>query len=312
MSTAAQRSSRDALRGGDVASVIVPQYGLDDRTFQKHAEKLVPLIQDAGAAALIAGDSRVAGRVKADGLHVTGNAAELAEAIEKFAPKLIVGGGNATDRHHALEIGEVRPDYIFFGKLDGDIKPEAHPKNVALGRMVGLDDRDSLHRHGRHGSGIGARRRRKRSGVRGVAAGGFRRAGTGAGRSLPRVNAFLTKKRHGLRIEIALHRPIPPARPFEHVSSAAVWPPSLAAGPRYCPLAAGAGQRSSASRARGPAAGLTRQADRPFQRPGRCEPSDGVGVFDRMGAKLPDLPPEKPITRGRSTRPTAPFSAAII
>ena len=37
-----------ALRGGDVASVIVPQYGLDDHTFQKHAEILVPLIQDAG------------------------------------------------------------------------------------------------------------------------------------------------------------------------------------------------------------------------------------------------------------------------
>ncbi|QRM44263.1 thiamine phosphate synthase [Rhizobium sp. BG4] len=123
----------DALKGGDVASVIVPQYGLDDGVFQKHAEKLVPIIQDAGAAALIAGDSRIVGRAKADGLHLTGPAAEIAEAIDKYADKLIVGGGNATDRHNALEIGEERPDYIFFGKLDGDIKPEAHPKNVALG-----------------------------------------------------------------------------------------------------------------------------------------------------------------------------------
>ncbi len=123
----------DALKGGDVASVIVPQYGLDAGTFQKHAEKLVPVIQNAGAAALIAGDSRVVGRSKADGMHLTGSAAEIAEAIEKSAGKLIVGGGNATDRHTALEIGEERPDYIFFGKLDGDIKPEAHPKNVALG-----------------------------------------------------------------------------------------------------------------------------------------------------------------------------------
>jgi thiamine-phosphate pyrophosphorylase len=123
----------DALRGGDVASVILPRYGLDENAFQKHAEALVPIIQSAGAAALIAGDSRVAGRAKADGLHVTGNAETLAEAVEKFTPKLIVGGGNAADRHHALEMGEVRPDYIFFGKLDGDIKPEAHPKNLALG-----------------------------------------------------------------------------------------------------------------------------------------------------------------------------------
>ncbi|WP_117191837.1 thiamine phosphate synthase [Rhizobium terrae] len=131
----AEQASRleEALSGGDVASVIVPQYGLDDQAFQKRAEMLVPIIQAAGAAALIAGDSRVAGRVKADGLHMAGTLADLEEAIEKFVPKMIVGAGGAADRHQALEIGELRPDYIFFGKLDGDIKPEAHPKNTALG-----------------------------------------------------------------------------------------------------------------------------------------------------------------------------------
>ncbi len=123
----------DALRGGDVASVILPQYGTSDALFQKRAERLVPIVQDAGAAALIAGDTRVAGRAKADGLHLSGSVEELAEAIEKFTPKLIVGSGTAADRHTALEVGELRPDYIFFGKLDGDIKPEAHPKNLALG-----------------------------------------------------------------------------------------------------------------------------------------------------------------------------------
>jgi thiamine-phosphate pyrophosphorylase len=122
-----------ALAGGDVASVIVPQYGLDDQAFQKRAEALVELIQAAGAAALISGDSRVAGRIKADGLHLGGDLTELGEAIEKFVPKMIVGTGGAGDRHQALAIGEHRPDYIFFGKLDGDIKPEAHPKNLALG-----------------------------------------------------------------------------------------------------------------------------------------------------------------------------------
>ena len=123
----------DALKGGDVASVILPQYGLDDRQFQELAERLVPVIQEAGAAALVVDNSRVAGRAKADGLHVSGPVAELAEAVDKHAPKLIVGGGNAKERHVALEIGEIQPDYIFFGKLDGDIKPEAHSKNLALG-----------------------------------------------------------------------------------------------------------------------------------------------------------------------------------
>ncbi|AYD02122.1 thiamine phosphate synthase [Neorhizobium sp. NCHU2750] len=122
----------EALSGGDVASVMLPQYDLDDQAFQKRAEVLVSIIQDAGAAAIISGDSRVAGRAKADGLHLAGSLEELGEAIEKFTPKLIVGAGGASERHTALEIGELRPDYIFFGRFDGDIKPEAHPKNVAL------------------------------------------------------------------------------------------------------------------------------------------------------------------------------------
>ena len=129
---AAARMIGEALKGGDVASVILPQYGMDDTQFQKLAEKVVPLIQQAGAAALVAGDSRVAGRAKADGLHIVGGIEDLGEAIDKHAPKLIVGGGNAQDRHRALEIGDLQPDYVFFGKLDGDIKPEAHPKNLAL------------------------------------------------------------------------------------------------------------------------------------------------------------------------------------
>ena len=122
-----------ALAGGDVASVIIPQYDLNDGAFQKLAERIVPAVQSAGAAALISGDSRVAGRVKADGLHVAGSLAEFEEALEKQTDNFVVGGGSAKDRHGALEIGESRPDYIFFGKFDGDIKPEAHPKNVALG-----------------------------------------------------------------------------------------------------------------------------------------------------------------------------------
>ena len=71
-----------ALKGGDVASVILPQYGLSDGDFQSHAEALVPVIQAAGAAALLAGDTRVAGRAKADGLPV--NAAQERIRLDIF------------------------------------------------------------------------------------------------------------------------------------------------------------------------------------------------------------------------------------
>ncbi|MEQ8306265.1 MAG: thiamine phosphate synthase [Hoeflea sp.] len=122
----------DALRGGDVASVIIPQHGLDDKSFQRRCEALIPLVQAAGAAALVAGDTRVAGRVRADGLHLEAGIEAMGEAVARHAPALIVGGGNARERHAALAIGEAQPDYVIFGSVSGDIKPEPHPKNLAL------------------------------------------------------------------------------------------------------------------------------------------------------------------------------------
>lgn len=122
----------DALRGGDVASVIIPQHSLDEKSFQKRCEALIPVIQAAGAAALVAGDTRIAGRVRADGLHIEVGPTAMAEAVQQHAPGLIVGGGNARERHAALSIGEAQPDYVMFGSVNGDIKPEPHPKNIAL------------------------------------------------------------------------------------------------------------------------------------------------------------------------------------
>src|SRR5690606_25696275 len=112
-----------ALSGGDVASVILDTGDLDEATFQATAEKAVPIIQENGAAALILNDTRIAGRVGADGIHIEGKVADLAEAIEKHTPKMIVGTGNFRDRHSAMEIGELQPDYVFFGKIGADNKP---------------------------------------------------------------------------------------------------------------------------------------------------------------------------------------------
>lgn len=126
------RLMADALSGGDVASVILPQRAMDESLFQKVCSVTVPIVQAAGAAALVAGDSRIAGRVKADGMFISGGSADIADAIERHAPAMIIGGGNARDRHSALAIGEAAPDFIFFGGLDRDIKPEPHGKNVAL------------------------------------------------------------------------------------------------------------------------------------------------------------------------------------
>ncbi|WAJ30400.1 thiamine phosphate synthase [Antarcticirhabdus aurantiaca] len=129
----AEQRLKAALSGGDVASVILAGAGLDEARFQAAAERLVPLIQEAGAAAIVADDTRCAGRVKADGIHLTaGDAEELAETVKRFSPKLIVGGSGFETRHEALDAGEALPDYLFFGRFAGDTDEAPHRKTLDM------------------------------------------------------------------------------------------------------------------------------------------------------------------------------------
>jgi thiamine-phosphate pyrophosphorylase len=92
------------------------------------------LAQENGVAVVIAGDSRVAGRVQADGIHLEVRKDELAETIDRLQGRMMVGAGGAKTRDDALELGEVRPDYLFFGRFGYDKTPEPHPRNLTLGR----------------------------------------------------------------------------------------------------------------------------------------------------------------------------------
>ncbi|MBS3647727.1 thiamine phosphate synthase [Pseudaminobacter sp. 19-2017] len=123
----------EAVAGGDVASLIIPQHG-DEASFQAFAAPIVRIAQEAGLAAIIVDDTRVAGRVGADGVHIQAGKEDLADAIERWGGKLIVGAGGAASRDDALELGELQPDYMFFGRPGFDTKPEPHPRNLALGK----------------------------------------------------------------------------------------------------------------------------------------------------------------------------------
>ena len=121
-----------ALAGGDVASLIIATSSPDPGALQRLAEALVPVAQARGVAALIHNDSRVAGRVAADGVHVDSSNADLKIAAETFRPRGIVGAGGVTSRHDAMLAGESDPDYVFFGRLDGDTRPEIFEKALDL------------------------------------------------------------------------------------------------------------------------------------------------------------------------------------
>jgi thiamine-phosphate pyrophosphorylase len=118
----------EALSAADVAAVLL---AIEDASEQL-LQPLVQITQLAGAAALITDDTRLAGHVKADGVHVGGGFENLRLAIESFKPKRIVGVGNVQSRHAALEAGELDVDYLFFGRPHGDTHDAPHPKALEL------------------------------------------------------------------------------------------------------------------------------------------------------------------------------------
>lgn len=124
---------RAAAAAGDIASLILPADPQDEAAFQAFAEEIVPIAQAAGIAAIVADDTRIAGRVGADGIHIQSGKSELGETIERQQGRMIVGAGGATTRDDALELGEMQPDYVFFGRFGYDNKPEPHRRNIALG-----------------------------------------------------------------------------------------------------------------------------------------------------------------------------------
>ena len=117
----------EALAAGDVAAVLIASEADADLI-----GALVPIIQERSAAALVAGDTRLAGHVRADGVHIEGGIEELRLAVQSFRPKRIVGAGNLHSRHAAMDAGELDVDYLFFGRPHGDTHDAPHPKALEL------------------------------------------------------------------------------------------------------------------------------------------------------------------------------------
>ncbi len=126
------RALSDALAGGDVASLIVTAPAGDPTGLQKAAETLIPVARARDIAVVIHNDIRTAARAKADGVHMDTGLSDLAEAVSKRRRDSIVGAGGIRTRDDAMELGEAEPDYLFFGRLDGDFEPEIHGTALEL------------------------------------------------------------------------------------------------------------------------------------------------------------------------------------
>jgi len=115
-----------------VASLIVTLDTPDPRALQDLAEAIVPVAVRRGVATLVHNDTRIVGRAGADGAHIDSGPAALADAVAALRPKKIVGAGGFASRHEAMLAGEANPDYLFFGRLDGDTGEGIFPKALAL------------------------------------------------------------------------------------------------------------------------------------------------------------------------------------
>lgn len=119
-----------AFEGGDIASVLIYAPQAAPKELQAIAEILVPIIQEGGAAALIYGNTQIAGRTGADGAHIDGSIEDIKLAVESLQPAKIVGAGGTKLKHEDMEIAETGADYLFYGKLDLEEKEEAHAKTI--------------------------------------------------------------------------------------------------------------------------------------------------------------------------------------
>ncbi|TWI82245.1 thiamine-phosphate pyrophosphorylase [Roseibium hamelinense] len=120
-----------AFQGGDVASVLIYMPSASSKELQAAAEQLVPIIQEGGAAALIYGDTQVAGRAGADGAQIETSLEDVKLAVESLQPSRIVGAGGTKLKHEDMEWAETGIDYLFYGRLDLPEKEDPHAKTIA-------------------------------------------------------------------------------------------------------------------------------------------------------------------------------------
>lgn len=113
------------LSAAEFSALLVRRGSLDDAAYAGLASRLVNVGQGAGCAVLVEDDVALARRIGADGVHVTGGAKAIKDAIAALKPNLIVGAGNVHSRHDAMTAGEMDVDYVFFGPLDGPTDPAA-------------------------------------------------------------------------------------------------------------------------------------------------------------------------------------------
>jgi len=105
----------DALAGGDVAAVQLRLKDAPDAEVIRAGQKLMPLVQQAGAAFILNDRPDLAQKLGADGVHVGQSDASYAQARATLGADKIVGVTAHNSRDLAYAAAEAGADYVAFG-----------------------------------------------------------------------------------------------------------------------------------------------------------------------------------------------------
>lgn len=118
-------SLREALSGGDVASVQLRLKGAADDAVLAAGRLLMPIVQQAGAAFIVNDRPDLAALLGADGVHVGQDDVSCGEARRAVGGSAIVGVTCHDSRHLAIEAAEAGADYVAFGAMFPTITKQA-------------------------------------------------------------------------------------------------------------------------------------------------------------------------------------------
>lgn len=106
----------EALAAGDVASALVRVAAGSEGDAKRIAQRLIEIASPRDVATLLENDARLVARTGADGAHILGAGAQLADALTSLHPDRIVGVGALRSRDDAMNAGEAGVDYVMFGE----------------------------------------------------------------------------------------------------------------------------------------------------------------------------------------------------
>lgn len=122
-----------ALHAGDVAAVqlrMKAPHGetLGDGPILKAGERLMPIVQSAGAAFLVNDRPDLAKVIGADGVHIGQEDAHYDEARRVLGARAMIGVTAHNSRHLAIVAAEAGADYVAFGAFFDTATKDTHTR----------------------------------------------------------------------------------------------------------------------------------------------------------------------------------------